>query len=129
MKEVGIKNIIYSGTNGEILKQRFRDYVPKVYTLGRQFILNGYTAIYRDSGIKRTINYEQNTDSDDTKSVASSSSSCSCNTSSYMSTTSSISTTSSSSYLSTDNSESTNSTKTKKTLKRERVIRKLERYH
>lgn len=120
MKEVGIKNLIYSGTNGEILKQRFRDYIPKVYSLGRQFILNGYATIYRDSGITRTIHYDD--DSDDTKSVSSSSSSNTlCTTTS--------STSSTSSYLSSDHTEVSNITKTKKVLKRERLIRKLRKYH
>lgn len=51
MKEFNIRYIVYSGKNGEILKQRFRDYTPKIITLGRRY-LNKYSEIdetYKDS--------------------------------------------------------------------------------
>lgn len=38
MKEFNIRYIVYSGKNGEILKQRFRDYTPKIITLGRRYL-------------------------------------------------------------------------------------------
>lgn len=59
MKEIGVKKIVYSsGTAGEITKLRFKDYVPKTITLGRQYINGGFAPIYRDRADERIINYK-----------------------------------------------------------------------
>lgn len=80
MCQLNVRTIVYSSTNGEIVKQRLRDYKPKVISLGRQFINNGYNAIYRDRATERFISYEDDDevcenssgyDSDDTRSVSS----------------------------------------------------------
>jgi len=64
MKKVGINMLIYSGSNGEILKQRFRDYVPKMYTYGRRFILNGFKHSSPKNILKRTVIRDIDDDSD-----------------------------------------------------------------
>jgi hypothetical protein len=58
MRELNVRTIVYSSTNGEIVKQRLRDYVPKVISLGRQFINNGYNPIYRDKANERLLDFE-----------------------------------------------------------------------
>lgn len=55
MCELNVRTIVYSSTNGEILKQRLKDYTPKVISLGRQFINNGYNAIYRNKAHERKL--------------------------------------------------------------------------
>lgn len=40
MKQLGIKNIIYSGDNGEIIKKRVIKYKPKTISLGRLFLMH-----------------------------------------------------------------------------------------
>lgn len=59
----------------KIVKQRLRDYIPKVISLGRQFINGGCMPVFRDRSSERTIVY--NSDDDDTASVCSSISSSS----------------------------------------------------
>lgn len=75
MCEVNVKTIVYSSVNGEILKQRLRNYKPKVISLGRQFINNGYNTIYRDNITDRVLNYNDetssSTDNDETSSIGS----------------------------------------------------------
>lgn len=75
MCEVNVKTIVYSSVNGEILKQRLRNYKPKVISLGRQFINNGYNTIYRDNITDRILNYNDetssSTDNDETSSISS----------------------------------------------------------
>lgn len=75
MCEVNVKTIVYSSVNGEILKQRLRNYKPKVISLGRQFINNGYNTIYRDNITDRVLNYNDETssttDNDETSSIGS----------------------------------------------------------
>lgn len=115
MRDANVKTIVYSSINGEVVKQRIRNYRPKVMSLGRQFIINGYTPIFRDRLDGRVIKYtnDENTsvssDSDDNLSV-----------SSY----DSNSTTISNSSNSTENSTTKDKT-TKKLQKKQRFINKL----
>lgn len=55
MKEFGIKQIIYSTNNG-IIKKKFRDYTPKIETLGRLYIKSEFNIIHRTE-LKRTFLY------------------------------------------------------------------------
>lgn len=59
----------------KIVKQRLRDFIPKVISLGRQFIDGGCQPVFRDRAHERNIVYDS--DDDDTMSVCSSISSSS----------------------------------------------------
>ena len=76
MKELGVKRIIYSVTDG-LVKINLKDYTPTCLSLGRQFIDNGYNTIFRDRKRERMITYNTDTDSyiSDATSVGSDSSS------------------------------------------------------
>ena len=62
MKEMGVKRIIYSVTDG-LIKVNLKDFTPTCMSLGRQFIENGYNEIYRDRKGERQITYNTETDS------------------------------------------------------------------
>ena len=62
MKEMGVKRIIYSVTDG-LVKINLKDYTPTCMSLGRQFIENGYNTIFRDRKRERMITYNTDTDS------------------------------------------------------------------
>ena len=62
MKELGVKRIIFSIDDG-IVKMNMRDYTPTTMSLGRQFIENGFNAIFRDRRAERLISYNTDTDS------------------------------------------------------------------
>ena len=62
MKELGVKRIIYSVTDG-LVKINLKDYTPTCMSLGRQFIENGYNTIFRDRKRERMITYNTDTDS------------------------------------------------------------------
>ena len=129
MRQLNVKTIVYSRTNGEIVKQRLRDYKPKVISLGRQFINNGYNAIYRDRADERFISYddnEYNNDDDDTRSVTSYSSGTSYSSlSTTSSTSSSVSSIKTTSTMKTTHTVSTKTTQTKtKTQTKKHILRK-----
>lgn len=48
MKELGIKNIIYSVEGGGFKKVRCRDYEAKSMSFGKMYILGGYKPLKRD---------------------------------------------------------------------------------
>tara|TARA_Y100000780_G_scaffold232377_1_gene263243 strand:+ start:9483 stop:9851 length:369 start_codon:yes stop_codon:yes gene_type:complete len=118
MREVGINTLIYSGLNGEVLKQRFRDYIPKTYTHGRSFILNGFKHVKRDPGFTRTVIRD-----DDTLSTQSSSSSSS--SSSLCSSLSDTQSTSSPRSTSTSSTSTVSSSKMRKRRKFDNYIRRM----
>ena len=62
MREMGVKRIIYSVTDG-LMKVNLRDFSPTCMSLGRQFIENGYNTIFRDRKKERMITYNTDTDS------------------------------------------------------------------
>jgi hypothetical protein len=56
MKEIGVKKIIYSsGESGVMAKLRFKNYIPKTITLGRQYINGGFAPLYRDRAEERRL--------------------------------------------------------------------------
>jgi len=69
MDSLGVKTIVYSGLKGEILKQKMIDYTPKIMTIGREFIMNGF---------KRVNKNKKTSSSSSFSSCCSSSSSSSC---------------------------------------------------
>lgn len=48
MDSLGVKTIVYSGLKGEILKQKMIDYTPKIMTIGREFIMNGFKRVNKN---------------------------------------------------------------------------------
>jgi hypothetical protein len=122
MCDLNVRTIVYSSTNGEVVKQRLRDYVPKVISLGRQFINNGYNPIYRDKASERQLD----SDTDSTISKCDVSSVSSYDTDDAMS----ISSNSSSSSSTTMRSKKSRSTKSRSTNKFiKRLIKNKNKYH
>jgi hypothetical protein len=126
MREFNVKTIIYSGTNGEILKQRFRDYIPKVFSLGRQFIMNGYNTIYR---VRSDVRKTTNVDYDDDKTISTRSISISDSSSIESSDDIVCSTPDNYSTATSYTNISRTHSKSNKRHRRENVINKLKRYH
>lgn len=60
MKELGIKNIIYSIAGGEFIKIRCSNYEPKTVSFGKMFILGGYKPLKRDEVQEQKYGYIKN---------------------------------------------------------------------
>jgi hypothetical protein len=74
MISLGIKNIVYS-LNDDIIKTRLIHFKPQQYSLGRQYIMNGFKPIFRDKAEERQLYYDTDTSSVCSGSSSSSSSS------------------------------------------------------
>ena len=69
-----IKTIVYTNSNGELIKTRMRDYKPSTISLGRQFITRGYVRVTRGELIvtpKIVFDASKNEYCSDTSSVCS----------------------------------------------------------
>lgn len=120
MRDANVKTIVYSSINGEVVKQRMRNYRPKVMSLGRQFIINGYAPIFRDRLDGRIIKY-----TDDKSTSVSSDSDDNLSVSSYESSSTTISDASNNTENSTTKDKTTKDKTTKKLQKKQRFINKL----
>lgn len=89
MVEIGVKNIVYSKETDEgvkIFKQKIKDYIPKVISLGRQFIQGGFVPVFRDKAKERIIDYGSDSDAEsDNSSVYSDNSSSTTSSHTYRS--------------------------------------------